>query len=192
VNRKVGAPHAVFLDRDGTINREVRYLGDPEQLELLPGVVEGMRRLRAAGCRLVVVTNQAGVARGYYDETAVHAVHTRLREMLRAQDVDWDALYYCPHHPDGQGIYRRVCPNRKPGTGMYEQAACDLDLDLSRSAVIGDKVTDLLPGIALGCRAVLVRTGYGQSLIDAGETDGVPIDHVADGLFDAAEWILPK
>jgi D-glycero-D-manno-heptose 1,7-bisphosphate phosphatase len=117
-------------------------------------------------------------------------VHARLREMLRAEGVELDAMYYCPHHPEGQGAYRRVCPNRKPGTGMYERAARELGLDLARCAAVGDKVTDLLPGIALGCRAVLVRTGYGQSLLDAGALEGVPIDHVADNLLAAAEWIL--
>ena len=104
--------YAIFLDRDGTINREVEYLARPEQLELLPGAAGGMRRLRAAGYRLVVVTNQAGVARGYFHEEDVRAVHVRLREMLQAEGVELDAVYYCPHHPEGQGAYRRACPNR--------------------------------------------------------------------------------
>jgi D-glycero-D-manno-heptose 1,7-bisphosphate phosphatase len=154
--------------------------------------VEGLRLLRAAGYRLVVITNQAGVARGYFREEDVHAVHVRLREMLRSKGVELDAIYYCPHHPEGQGEYRRVCPNRKPGTGMVEQAARDLDLDLAQSVVIGDKVTDLLPGTELGCRTVLVRTGYGQELLDAGELEGVPIDHVANDLLAAAEWLLSR
>jgi D-glycero-D-manno-heptose 1,7-bisphosphate phosphatase len=183
---------AILLDRDGTINRETGYLGDPEELELLPGAAEGLRRLREAGYRLVVLTNQAGVARGYYDEAAVAVVHERLREMLRVQGVELDGIYYCPHHPNGTGAYRRVCPNRKPGVGMYEQAARDLDLDLARCAAIGDKVTDLLPGIALGCRTVFVRTGHGQAQLDAGDLEGVPIDHVADDLLAAAEWILSR
>jgi D-glycero-D-manno-heptose 1,7-bisphosphate phosphatase len=182
--------YAVFLDRDGTINREVAYLGRPEQLELLPGAAEGMRMLRAAGYKLVVITNQAGVARGYFDEAALQAVHERLREMLLSAGVELDAIYYCPHHPEGLGVYRRVCPNRKPGTGLYEQAARDLGLDLARSAVVGDKVTDLLPGIELGCRTVLVRTGYGQELLHGGALEGIAVDHVADGLLDAAQWIL--
>jgi D-glycero-D-manno-heptose 1,7-bisphosphate phosphatase len=182
----------VFLDRDGTINRELAYLGRPEQLELLPGAVKGMRRLREAGYRLVVITNQAGVARGYFGEEDVQAVHARLREMLQSAAVELDAIYYCPHHPEGQGEYRRACPNRKPGTGMYEQAARDLGLDLAQCAVIGDKVTDLLPGIELGCRTVLVRTGYGQELLDEGALEGVAVDHVADGLLDAARWILSQ
>ena len=190
-NHAVRSTHcAIFLDRDGTINREKRYLGDPEELELIPGAAEGMRRLRAAGYRLVVVTNQAGVARGYYDEAAVAAVHERLREMLLGAAVELDAIFYCPHHPEGLGAYRRACPNRKPGTGMYEQAARELGLDLRQCWVIGDKVTDLLPGIALGCGTVFVRTGHGQALLDEGALEGVPIDHVADDLLAAAKWIL--
>ena len=182
--------HAIFLDRDGTIVREVEYLARPEQLELLPGAAEGMRRMQEAGYRLVIVTNQAGVARGYYSEADVRAVHDRLCEMLRARGVEVDALYYCPHHPEGQGEYRQQCSCRKPGTGMHQQAACEWNLDLAQSVVIGDKVTDLLPGIELGCRTVLVRTGYGQSLIDAGALDDVPVDFVAGDLIDAAVWVL--
>ena len=189
-DRRSDTQYAVLLDRDGTIVREIEYLARPEQLELLPGAVEGMRRLRAAGYRLAIVTNQAGVARGYYTERDVRAVHARLREMLGAQGVDVDAVYYCPHHPGVPGPYRRDCPCRKPGTGMYERAARELGLDLARSVVVGDKVTDLLPGIRLGCRTVLVRTGYGQSLLEQGALEGVAVDYVADDLLDAADWIL--
>jgi D-glycero-D-manno-heptose 1,7-bisphosphate phosphatase len=184
--------YAALLDRDGTIVREKGYLGRPEELELLPGAVEGLRQLRAAGYRLVVLTNQAGVARGYYGEADVLAVHERLREMLRVEGVELDAIYYCPHHPEGQGVYRRACPNRKPGTGMHRQAQRDLGLDLARCVVIGDKVSDLLPGIALGCRTAMLRTGHGQAQIDAGETEGLPIDHIADDLLAAVEWILSQ
>jgi D-glycero-D-manno-heptose 1,7-bisphosphate phosphatase len=181
---------AIFLDRDGTINREVEYLARPDQLELLPGAVDGMRRLQDAGYRLVIITNQAGVARGYFSEADVQAVHRRLCEMLREQGVELNAIYYCPHHPDGQDEYRQVCTCRKPGTGMHQRAAHELNLDLARCAVVGDKVTDLWPGIKLGCRTVLVRTGYGQSLLDAGALDGVPINCVADSVLEAADWIL--
>ena len=179
---------AAFLDRDGTINREVNYLGSPDELELLPGAVEGLRLLRDAGYVLVVVTNQSGVARGYFGEEDVRAVHRRLQALLRAQGASVDAFYMCPHHPEGRGVYRRVCPCRKPGTALYERAARELGLDLQRGVVIGDKTTDLLPGIALGCRTVLVRTGYGQELIDAGEVEGLVADHVADDLRHAARW----
>jgi len=185
-----GLARAILLDRDGTINREVHYLSHPAQLELLPGAVDGLRLLQEAGFQLVVITNQAGVARGYFGEADVQRVHRRLREMLAAHGVHLVAFYYCPHHPEGKGSYRKVCPCRKPGTGLYERAARELGLDLARSVVIGDKVTDLLPGIALGCRTVLVRTGYGQSLVKEGALRSVDVDHVARDLADAACWIL--
>ena len=191
--RGSGAGHAaVFLDRDGTINREVNYLSDPGQLELLPGAVEGLCGPRTAGFRLVVVTNQAGVARGYFDEGAVHRIHRRLQDLLRERGAGVDAFYYCPHHVDGLGEYRKACPNRKPGTGMFERAAAEWGLDFSKSFVVGDNVTDLLPGQRLGCRTILVRTGYGQSLLDKGALEGMTVDHIADNLHDAANWILSQ
>lgn len=183
---------AAFLDRDGTINHEVHYLGDPDQVELLPGAVEGLRLLREAGYILVVVTNQAGVARGYFGEEDVRAVHERLQALLRAQGAAVDAFTYCPHHPEGRGAYRQACACRKPGTEMHERAALELGLDFERSVVIGDKTTDLLPGIALGCRTVLVRTGYGQAQLDAGDTAGLAIDHVAKDLYHAALWTVDR
>jgi len=183
---------AVFLDRDGTINREVNYLSSPQQLELLPGAIEGLRMLREAGFKLVVVTNQAGVARGYFGEEDVRRIHRRLEGLLSAGGAGVDAFYYCPHHPDGKGDYRKVCPNRKPGTGMFERAAADLGLDLGNSFIVGDNVTDLIPGEQLGCRTVLVRTGYGQSMLDTGALDGSSVSHVAADLLDAANWIVAQ
>jgi D-glycero-D-manno-heptose 1,7-bisphosphate phosphatase len=183
---------AVFLDRDGTINREVNYLWRPEQLELLPGAAEGLRQLRQAGFCLVVITNQAGVARGYYGEADVHRVHERLQEMLQARGAGVDAFYYCPHHPEGQGAYRKTCSCRKPGTGLFERAAQEMGFDLRQCYVVGDKASDILPGVELGCRTILVRTGYGQAHQDAGALDGVALDHVADTLLDAADWILQQ
>ena len=190
MTHSAGTRAAVFLDRDGTINREVSYLAHPDQLELLPGAAEGLRCLRQAGLCLVVVTNQAGVARGYLNEEDVHHIHERLQDMLRERGAGVDAFYYCPHHPDGYGVYRKACPDRKPGTGMFERAAKDMYLDLARSFVVGDNVTDVLPGIQLGCRTILVRTGHGQSLLDAAALEHVPVNHVAHTLQDAADWIL--
>jgi len=183
---------AVFFDRDGTINREVNYLSSPEQLELLPGAIEGLRRLREAGFKLVVVTNQAGVARGYFGEDDVQRIHRRLEELLAAGGAGVDAFYYCPHHPEGQGDYRKVCPSRKPGTGMFERAAADLGLDFASSFVVGDNVTDLIPGGQLGCRTVLVRTGYGQSMVDRGALAELSVGYIAADLLDAADWIVAQ
>ncbi|MCG3120191.1 MAG: D-glycero-beta-D-manno-heptose-1,7-bisphosphate 7-phosphatase [bacterium] len=179
----------VFLDRDGTINEEVNYLSRPEQLRLLDGVVEAITSLNRAGFKVVVVTNQAGVARGFFSEAMVPAIHDALRKMLEPAQID--AFYYCPHHPTaGVGIYKTDCHCRKPKPGMLEQAAREWNIDLRRSFVVGDKISDLAAGRAVDCRNILVRTGYG------GEEEKVFADYpwqpdfVADNLQKAARWIL--
>ncbi|HEY1016602.1 MAG TPA: HAD family hydrolase [Herpetosiphonaceae bacterium] len=173
---------AVFLDRDGTVNVEVNYLSDPGQAVLEAGVAAAIGRLNRAGLPVVVVTNQSGIGRGYYGEADMHAVNRRLAELLAAEGARIDAWYWCPHHPDVTG----PCACRKPGTGMFEQAARELDLDLARSWMVGDKPLDVAAGLAAGCRPILVTTGYGAA--KRGEiAPGVP---VADGLGAAAELIL--
>ncbi|MDA0329832.1 MAG: HAD family hydrolase [Gemmatimonadetes bacterium] len=149
---------AVFIDRDGTIIAEKVYLSDPEGVELVPGTIEGLRDLRADGFALVIVTNQAGIARGLYTLDDYHAVAARLIEVLVEADVVIDGTYYCPHHSDVTG----PCPCRKPGTGMHREAAAALDLDLEASYYVGDKLSDVLPAHELGGRGILVRTGYGR------------------------------
>ena len=154
---------AVFLDRDGTVNVEVDYLSQPEQLELLPTVSETISRLNSLGIAVVIVTNQAGIARGYFPEHRLHAIHERLRCLLASQHASVDGIYYCPHHPTaGLGSYRIVCDCRKPQPGMLIRAAGDLGLNLSRSLMIGDRESDLEAGASAGCHTALVRTGYGQ------------------------------
>ncbi|WP_397570759.1 D-glycero-beta-D-manno-heptose 1,7-bisphosphate 7-phosphatase [Schlesneria sp. T3-172] len=154
---------AVFLDRDGTVNVEVHYLSQPEQLELLPTVSETIARLNALGIEVVVVTNQAGVARGYFPEHRLHAIHDRLQQLLADEGARVTGIYYCPHHPSaGLGRYKTVCECRKPLPGMLQQAAREHDIDCSRSLMIGDRDSDLQAGAAAGCTTALVRTGYGQ------------------------------
>jgi len=155
----VNAPRpAVFMDRDGTLIQEAHYLADPDDVHLIPGTARALRRLRAAGYALVLVTNQSGIDRGLYTEDDYHAVAARLNELLSQAGVPVDGTYYCCHHPDHSG----PCDCRKPGTGMYEQAARELGLDPAASWYVGDKVTDVLPAGALGGRGILVRTGYGR------------------------------
>lgn len=159
---------AVFLDRDGTLIEEVHYLSRPEQVKLIPGAADAVRRLNDLGVLVVVVTNQAGVARGYFPEGRVAEVHAHLAALLAEQGAKVDAFYFCPHHPtEGAGKYRIECDCRKPRPGMLLAAARDLDLDLSRSWMIGDKPCDAAAGRAAGCRSVLVRTGHGAHLEDA-------------------------
>jgi D-glycero-D-manno-heptose 1,7-bisphosphate phosphatase len=172
---------AVFLDRDGTVIEEVRYLGDPAQVRLIPGAAEAIRRLNDAGVLVVLVTNQSGVARGYFPESRVWDVHARLAELLAERGARIDAYFYCPHHPtEGVGRYRVACECRKPRPGLLLAAARQLDIDLARSWVIGDKPCDAEAGAAAGCRAILVRTGHGVELppeadavADLGEAVGV-------------------
>jgi D-glycero-D-manno-heptose 1,7-bisphosphate phosphatase len=168
------ADEAVFLDRDGTLIEEVNYLSRVEQVRLIPGAAAAVRRVNAAGARVVVVTNQAGVARGYFPEERVAEVHAHLSALLSTQGARVDAFYYCPHHAaEGVGAFKVDCDCRKPKPGMLRAAARDLDLDLSRSWMIGDKVCDLTAGAAAGCRTVLVQTGYG-----AGVTEPLPANEL--------------
>jgi D-glycero-D-manno-heptose 1,7-bisphosphate phosphatase len=151
---------AVFLDRDGTLVEEVPYLHDPERLVLLPGVGE-LATLAAAGYALVVVTNQAGVARGRYGEAAVAAVHRRLRRLLAGAGVRLDAVLYCPHHPEGTvAAYARACRDRKPGPGLLETAARRLGLDLTASFLIGNSPADVGAAGAAGVTPLFVTTGH--------------------------------
>jgi D-glycero-D-manno-heptose 1,7-bisphosphate phosphatase len=145
---------AVFLDRDGTIIEEVNYLAHPDQVKLLPGAAEAIREWNAAGVLVIVVTNQAGVARGYFPESRVAEVHARLDALLAECGARIDAYYYCPHGPDDG------CECRKPRPGMLLVAAREHDIDLARAWVIGDKVSDADAGRAAGCNALLVRTGH--------------------------------
>jgi D-glycero-D-manno-heptose 1,7-bisphosphate phosphatase len=155
---------AVFLDRDGTIIEEVYYLACPSQVRLLPGAAEAIRDLNHAGFMVIVVTNQAGVARGYFPESRVAEVHSYLAARLADAGAKVDAFYYCPHHErDGIGGYRIACDCRKPRPGMLLRAAREHQLDLAESWMIGDKPSDVSAGSAAGCRSILVRTGYGAS-----------------------------
>ena len=180
------ANRAVFLDRDGTINEEVNYLRQPEDFRLLPGAALAIRLLREQGWLVIVITNQSGVARGYYTEGDVAAMHARLRADLAQAGSAVDAIYYCPHHPDA------ACACRKPGTLLFEQAARDFDLDLAASYVVGDKQSDLLPGQRLGCGTVLVLTGYGRRELALADQQGWQPDYVAADLYQAAQWICSE
>jgi len=153
---------AVFIDRDGTINVEKEYLHSPDDFEFIPGVPEAIRILHDAGYVLVVVTNQSGIARGYYGEDDVRKLHQYMDSLLSKEGASIDAYYFCPHHPEsGMESYRIECECRKPLPGMLLQAASDLNIDLSVSWMVGDKLADVEAGIAAGCTPALVLTGYG-------------------------------
>ena len=178
----------VFLDRDGTINEEVEYLYRPEDLRFLPGVPEAIKRLNGAGFKVVVITNQAGVARGYYTEADVERLHSYMNRLLEEKGAHIDGFYYCTHHPEhGIGEYKKDCECRKPKTGMFLRAEKDFPADKEHSFMVGDKLIDVEAGKNYGVRAVLVGTGYGKELKDAGG-----YDFYADDLSGAVDWILAE
>ncbi len=181
---------AVFLDRDGTLNRERGYVTDPADLELLPGVVDALRSLRARGFTLVVITNQGGIARGLYDENVLTRVHERLH---RETDGVITGYFHCPHHPDESGPYGGPCRCRKPASGLVETAIEVLGLDPSRSFVVGDSARDLACGAKLPVRTVLVQSGkpWRDELAKL-EHDGYAPDHVTADLCAATTWILSQ
>lgn len=172
---------AAFIDRDGTLVVERHYLADPTHVALVPGATAALDRLRAAGYHLVLVTNQSGIARGLYTEAAFHAVQRRLAALLADAGITFDSVQYCPHHPDFTG----PCDCRKPGTGMFLNAARDLAIDFDRSIYIGDRLKDVEPARTLGGHAYLVRTGYGAlQERDAGDDIQV-VDDLAAAVADA-------
>ena len=181
----------IFLDRDGTLNVEVNYLHRKEDLVLLPGVPEALKAFKDQGYRLVVVTNQAGVARGYYTEDDVKELHRYMNELLAGQGAEIDAFYYCPHHPEhGIGKYKVRCHCRKPETGMFERAEQDFEVDKASSWMIGDKLIDIEAGRNYGVRTVLVGTGYGAGVHDEQKKKGdFPYDLYADDLLEAYDEI---
>jgi len=150
-------PPAVFLDRDGTLIEEVDFLRDPAHVVLLPGTAPGLRAFRNAGYRLVIASNQSGIARGLFGEADYRAVHARLTELLAREGIRLDGAYHCPHHPDFTG----PCDCRKPAAGLFRRAAAELGLDLARSIFIGDRLRDVAAARELGGTAILVETGYG-------------------------------
>lgn len=172
---------AAFIDRDGVINEERDYVHRIADFVLLPGVVQGLTLLRDAGYRLIVVTNQAGIARGYYDQVEMDRLHNHLRAQLAKHGVALDAIYFCPHHPQGSIEALAIeCDCRKPKPGMLLQAAKDLDLDLAASVLIGDKLSDVQAGkcAGLGC-TVIVESGHYVDLVARREADVVAADLLA-------------
>jgi D-glycero-D-manno-heptose 1,7-bisphosphate phosphatase len=203
---------AVFLDRDGTVSEEIGYIGpeDMHKYALIPGAAQGIKAMAAAGYKTVLVTNQSGVARGYYPESQVHAVHALLQQLLSAQGAALDAIYYCPHHADphakpdtgemapGMSAAKPVpelsidCDCRKPKPGMAFKAAQTLGLDLAQCWVVGDKAADVHLAQNAGCRGILVLTGYGVKTLAKLEAKGQKPAFVAKDLAEAAAIILAQ
>ncbi|MEP6917329.1 MAG: D-glycero-beta-D-manno-heptose 1,7-bisphosphate 7-phosphatase [Acidobacteriota bacterium] len=183
-------PKAIFLDRDGTLIEEAGYLDRLERLTFFPYSIDAVRLLNRAGYAVVIVTNQAGVARGIFKESFVAEAHRHIRERLAAGGARVDGFYYCPHHPEASvAEYRQTCDCRKPQSGMFTRAAEELDIALDQSFVVGDRWHDLEAGQRVGVQGVLVRTGYGRTE-EASPHPRVTPAVIADNLIQAASWIL--
>jgi D-glycero-D-manno-heptose 1,7-bisphosphate phosphatase len=181
---------AVFLDRDGTLIEEVGYLDRAERVELYPWSIDAVRALNRAGFRVVMVSNQSGVARGFFTEAVVEAVHAHIADLLEAGGARIDAYYYCPHHPDGKvKQYAQPCECRKPGRGLVDRAARELGISPAASFVVGDRWLDVALARAIGGRGVLVRTGYGATE-ETRAPEGLRADAIVDNLIGAVSWIL--
>ncbi|MEZ0329821.1 MAG: HAD family hydrolase [Dissulfuribacterales bacterium] len=181
----------VFLDRDGVINEEVGYLSSVHDLRLIPGAGEAIAMLNRCGFKVVVVTNQSGVARGFFEEVHVQAIHRELERILAVFGAKVAGWYYCPHHPtEGRSPYQMVCDCRKPGTGLVTKACEELGLNPEMSVVVGDTWRDMELAVNVGAVPVLVLTGHGAKTWNALLADQrQKIGYVAEDLLSAAHWV---
>lgn len=176
---------AVFIDRDGTINVDGPYLSDPDKFEIYPGVSKGINELKENGFKIIVITNQSGIARGYFTEKNLDAIHTKMKREFKKFDVELDGIYYCPHHPDED------CNCRKPKTGLFDKAIKDHDIIVEQSYMLGDKIIDIEAGKNVGTKGILipVRNGKKEKIYEEHRGVRHP-DYVALDFEDAVEWVL--
>lgn len=155
---------SIFLDRDGVVVEEINYLSSVEDVVLMEGAGDAISKLKEAGFIVIVITNQSGVARGYFSEEKVQEINDYIKRELGKRGGRIDKFYYCPHHPSfGRGKYRKECNCRKPKIGMIEEAVRDFNIDLQKSYLIGDKLSDIKAGLTAGCKSILVGTGHGKT-----------------------------
>jgi D-glycero-D-manno-heptose 1,7-bisphosphate phosphatase len=186
-----GVP-GVFVDRDGTLNEEVGYMNHLSRLRLFPWSGRAIRKLNGAGVPVIAVTNQSGIARGYFTDELLHRVHEEISRQLAAQNARIDAFYYCPHHPEAPlPAYRLACRCRKPATGMVEEGARRFHLDLANAYVVGDTYRDMQLGFNAGLHTILVMTGYGRGEFEyhARQWPRQP-ERVVENLLEASTLIL--
>jgi D-glycero-D-manno-heptose 1,7-bisphosphate phosphatase len=185
---------AVFIDRDGTINEQMGYINHLSRFHILPGVSEAIRLLNQMNFLAIIVTNQSGVARGYFPIELVHEVHSYLIESLEKEGANIDGIFFCPHYPTGKiAEYTCECKCRKPETGLIDKALETFDIDMSRSFVVGDHFTDL--ELAEGCNieGIMVKTGYGLGGISYVLPEmSVKPSYIAEDLLDAVTWIRKR
>ena len=182
----------VFLDRDGTINEQMGYINHVSRFVVLPGVAGAISMLNAHHIPVCVVTNQSGLARGYFPPKLLDEVHCMMTDILAQSGAHLDGIYICPHHPEAkEAQYRKACTCRKPQPGLLYRPAEEQGVDLTRSYVVGDRWSDLKAAAAVGAKGVLVLTGYGKGDYEyIGPSQSITPDFVADDLAAAVSWII--
>lgn len=181
---------AVFLDKDGTIIEDVGYMQTPEQIRFIPGSIEAIKMLNEAGYKVVIISNQAGVARGLVTEDMLQTIDKVLHKRILNGGAHVDGIYYCPHHPEyGVYPYKQVCECRKPHPGLIKRAQRDLEINLSQSYMIGDKATDIEAGKRAGTKTIFVLTGQGK---EQKEKLKEKPDYITNNLLQATTWILSQ
>ena len=185
---------AVFIDRDGTINEQMGYINHINRFILLPGTVEGIRLLNSQLYLTIIVSNQSGVARGYFPIELVDQIHAHMRSLFEKEGAHFDGIFFCPHYPKGiVPEYSIVCDCRKPGTGLIQKACKNFDIDLENSYLIGDRCMDMELAHRSNLKGILVTTGYGLGDIEyvLPSSPFKPL-HIAEDLLHAVRWIIEK
>lgn len=172
----------IFIDRDGTINANVGYIDNITRFKIYPGVGEGIKLLKDHGFKIIVVTNQSGIARGFFSEKTLEEIHKKMKNELSKKYAKIDAIYYCPHHPNEQ------CDCRKPKTGLLQKAIKDFDIDVTQSYIIGDRMLDIEAGSKIGCKTILVPEDN-EKVHEEMEKSKIKPDHICDNFYSAAIWI---
>jgi len=181
---------AIFLDRDGTINYEKNYLGNIDGLRLFPNCAKAIKKANNALFKIVVISNQAGIARGYFTEKETEKINNEIIKRLKRNNAKIDGFYYCPHHYEkGIGKYKIKCSCRKPGIGLVLQAQKDFNINLEKSYFIGDRLTDILAGINAGCKTILVLTGYGKNELNLINENSKP-DYIVKNLYEGINLVI--
>jgi D-glycero-D-manno-heptose 1,7-bisphosphate phosphatase len=182
---------AVFIDRDGTINEQMGYINHPSRFIMLPGAAEAFRILNNEGYFAIIISNQSGVARGYFPIETVYDIHSRMNDSIRKQGGKIDGIFFCPHYPKGSvPEYTLDCDCRKPKTGLITQACKKFNIDLTKSYMVGDHYTDIELADRSNIDGILVRTGYGNGVIEYNLPHmSIKPKYIADDLLDAVKWI---
>lgn len=184
---------AVFLDRDGNINKDVGYPNSYDLIDIFPSSFKAVRKINEAGFLAVIITNQSGIGRGLIQEKSLLEIHKKMQAAFEKHKAFFDGIYYCPHyHLSEEAKYKKDCLCRKPNPGMGHQAAAELNIDTTRSYMIGDKKDDILFGINIHAKPILVQTGYGKDSLPTLKDEGIEPTYVAPDLLNAVNWILKQ